>query len=114
MSNFSEAISSGDYRTSLEALRDKVASDLGEVDGCHVAPLAKQLQDILAKLDTMKPAETSKVDDLAKRRAERLGAKVPKQAEKKVVGGTGSGRTGGKRGPVPGPVAKQGSRRRAK
>lgn len=46
-------VSAGDYRASLEALRDRLAA---AIDGAsdrqlvHVAPLAKQLQDVLKTL----------------------------------------------------------------
>ena len=86
MSDFQEAIASGDYRKSLEALRDRIAADILSVDGCHTAPLAKQLADVLAKLDTLKPAEESRVDDLAARRADRRAAKPQKRAPRKVAG----------------------------
>ncbi|MGZ4524222.1 MAG: hypothetical protein ACXVXO_12530 [Mycobacteriaceae bacterium] len=48
-----EVVAGGDYRASLEAVRDRLAA---AIDGAsdrqlvHVAPLAKQLQDVLKTL----------------------------------------------------------------
>jgi hypothetical protein len=78
-----EAVQTGDRRQSLEALRDRLATELERVaeDGfcleckrgsSSVAPLAKQLSDVLARLDEM-PAEVkgTPLDELARRRADR-------------------------------------------
>jgi hypothetical protein len=46
-----------------------------------VAPLAKQLADVLAQLDSMKVPEVSTRDDLARRRtARRAAAQIPGDA----------------------------------
>ena len=68
----SHVVASGDYRASLEALRDHLAASVEVVDADKKAPLAKQLADVLDKLANL-PAEKgrSTFDDLAARRRSR-------------------------------------------
>lgn len=86
-----EVVKAGDYRASLEALRDKLAAEI-EAGSGNTAALAKQLADVLHKLADMKPPEVSKVDDLAKRRAARRSAPVSKRATGGDVSGSGGDR----------------------
>lgn len=79
----SEAAASGDRRRALEALRDRLAAEVERVadegfcveckrGSSSIAPVAKQLRDVLDALDAMPESEgSSVVDDLAARRAER-------------------------------------------
>lgn len=96
--SLAEVVKSGDYKRSLEALRDRLAgeieADKADQKGSEVASLAKQLADVLKTLAAM-PAERekSKVDDLSKRRAaRRKGAETPKRSAQRVRGGTGGNR----------------------
>ena len=78
-----EAAASGDRRRALEALRDRLAAEVERVadegfcveckrGSSSIAPVAKQLRDVLDALDAMPESEgSSVVDDLAARRAER-------------------------------------------
>ena len=67
----------GDYRTSLEALRDVLADRLMVAADdprrlIHVAPISKQLSDVLARIESLPNAERASVsDDLRARRASR-------------------------------------------
>jgi hypothetical protein len=80
-SRFAAEVSSGDRRRALVALRDQLVSAIEETEGFHVAPLAKQLADVLAQLDSMKVPEVSTRDDLARRRtARRAAAQIPGDA----------------------------------
>jgi hypothetical protein len=62
----------GDYAATLRALRNKLAD---QIDQCEqprdVAPLAARLSDVLSQLEAIKPASTSKRDELARKRAAR-------------------------------------------
>lgn len=90
--SFADEVASGDRRRALVALRDRLVAAIEETEGFHVAPLAKQLTDVLAQLDQLKEPEVSARDDLAKRRAERrAGASVSGDAGAGVVGGPGGG-----------------------
>lgn len=59
-------VSAGDYRRGLEAIRDRLAAG---IDGAsprqliHLAPLAKQLADIMRVLDEM-PDENAPADSV--------------------------------------------------
>lgn len=68
-----EAVSSGDRRKALEAIRDRLARDLVVVGAAvAIAPIAKQLCDVIRELDSLPGArKDSKSDDLASRRAAR-------------------------------------------
>lgn len=66
MSEILPVISAGDYRRSLEALRDRLASGIdgaSERQLVHLAPLAKQLAEIMRLLDEM-PDEDAPADSV--------------------------------------------------
>lgn len=72
MGDLREAVASGDRTKALLALRDELARDIENAPCSAVAPLAKQLRDVLTELETLRPKQgASKVDDLAARRAKR-------------------------------------------
>lgn len=90
LSPFAAEVASGDRRRALEALRDKLVASIEETEGFHVAPLAKQLSDVLVQLDGLKEPEVSAVDDLARRRdARRAAAQVAGDGAGGDVGGSG-------------------------
>lgn len=61
-----------DYPTQLRALRDHLVDLLEEAPPSAAAPLAKQLQEVMAKLEAVAPARTeSALDELANARANR-------------------------------------------
>jgi hypothetical protein len=63
---------SADYPTRLRALRDHLVDLLADAAPSAAAPLAKQLTDVLARLEAIAPQRTeSALDDLAKARARR-------------------------------------------
>lgn len=65
------AVASGDRREALLALRDELARRLVDADR-DAAPLARQLTIVLRDIEQLPvPGEKSRVDDLAKRRAQR-------------------------------------------
>lgn len=65
------AAASGDRRAALLALRDELARRLVDADR-DAAPLARQLTIVLREIEQLPvPGEKSRVDDLAKRRAQR-------------------------------------------
>ena len=67
------AAASGDRRAALLALRDELARRLVDADR-DAAPLARQLTIVLQQIDALPvPGEASRVDDLAKRRASKIG-----------------------------------------
>jgi hypothetical protein len=69
----SVAVRSGDRRRALTALRDRLADEAELAEGRDLAPLAKQLAEVIRELDALplgKEASTS--DALAARRAARL------------------------------------------
>ena len=69
-----EVVRTGGYRESLEALRDVLAASVDQVDAKDRAPLAKQLADVLSRLDGLpNPEEVSRLDELARHRAIRRG-----------------------------------------
>lgn len=69
-----EVVAAGDRRASLIALRDELAKRLQDADR-DVAPISRQLLLVLRELDQLPtPAEESKVDELANRRARRRAA----------------------------------------
>lgn len=71
MPPLSAAAASGDRRATLEALRAVLAASIEASDPEKVAPLAKQLRDTLAELETLPRKEQSTSDDLAARRKAR-------------------------------------------
>ena len=67
-----EVVKAGDRRASLEALRDRLAYLLETSDRDHAA-IARQLTIVLREIDELpNPAEESRVDDIAAKRAARL------------------------------------------
>ena len=67
-----EVVKGGDRRASLEALRDRLAYLLETSDRDHAA-IARQLTIVLREIDELpNPAEESRVDDIAAKRAARL------------------------------------------
>lgn len=68
-----EAVASGDRRRALTALRDRLAEEIeGSRSSMAIAPMAKQLTDVLKELDGLPiPGEVSRVDELARRAARR-------------------------------------------
>lgn len=67
-----DAVESGDRRSALEAIRDRLAEELAGADGKDAAPLARELRATLAELESLPGGkEVSAVDDLSARRAAR-------------------------------------------
>lgn len=96
-----DVVAGGDLRSALEALRDRLADEVERVaeDGfcpvckrgsSSVAPLAKQLRDVLVQLDSLAKPVGSKTDELKKRRADRQ-AGVAKRAAGSAVKRAGRG-----------------------
>ena len=75
--SLSDPLTCGDYRVSLEALRAVLADRLRVAADdprrlIHVAPISKQLSDVLARIESLPNAERASVsDDLRARRASR-------------------------------------------
>ncbi|MEU8270144.1 hypothetical protein AB0B89_23670 [Sphaerisporangium sp. NPDC049002] len=88
-----EEVASGDRRRGLEAIRDKLADELGRALGPDAARLAKELTSVMRELATVPTGrEESTVDDLAARRAHRLaGAADPEHPAAGQQRGPGSG-----------------------
>lgn len=76
----SEAVTSGNKRESLEAIRAKLAAELDGAGPREAAALAKQLTDVIEKLDAIPVAKGSVSDDLRTKRADRLAkaARLPR------------------------------------
>lgn len=55
-------------------MRDKLAADMDAAPPAVVAQIAGRLAAVLAELDGLPSLEVSKLDDLAKRRADRVAA----------------------------------------
>jgi hypothetical protein len=66
-------VAQGDRRASLEAIRDHLAKELEDAPATvAVAPIAKQLADVIRELESLPGArKDSKSDELASRRAAR-------------------------------------------
>lgn len=113
------AVRSGDNREALEAVRDKLATEIdqvGEDDRERLAPLVGRLLDVLRALDDIAAPEVSRKDELRRRREDRRAAagaasvsEPPKRSVKRGAGGGGVGEVGGAGAA---PVAGTGSRRR--
>lgn len=72
-----EAMASGDKRRALEALRDRLIEGvLAATDRklIHLAPVAKQLVDVLDRIESLEPEQGDELDDLVARRAARRAA----------------------------------------
>lgn len=67
-----DAASNGSRREALEAIRDKLATELESAEGKDAAPIAKELRAALQELDSLTDGgEASAVDDLTSRRQAR-------------------------------------------
>jgi hypothetical protein len=82
MSAFAQKVKSGDLRTSLEAMRDKLADDMEKADFNVVAQIAARLQAVLTQLDNLPSAERSDADELSERRKARGSAANAKMRAK--------------------------------
>lgn len=70
-----EIVATGDRRGSLEAIRNLLAARLPYAPPREVAPMARQLVDVIRELDELPDGEVaSVVDDLAAARAARRAA----------------------------------------
>lgn len=70
-STLSGHATAGDRRAALESLRDLLARHL-EIADRDVPALARQLREVMAELDSLpNPQETSKVDELNRKRTAR-------------------------------------------
>jgi len=68
----------GNRVATLEAMRAKLAADMDEAPATVVAQIAARLQAVLAELDELAtPTKASTLDDLEKRRADRLATAEP-------------------------------------
>lgn len=81
MAALSEAAGSGDRRRALEELRDLLAESLEAVDEKYRAPLAKQLRETIAELESLPVKGGSKVDELSQRRKRRKAGASDSAAE---------------------------------
>ena len=81
-----DGLRSPDLREALTALRDLLAQRIADADPNSTAPLARQLADVLLKLDGLPGEEQSDLDDLTRRREARR-AQVSDDSGSKVVGG---------------------------
>lgn len=75
-----------DYRSRLEAIRDRLTDELADAEGTALAAVAKQLDAILLRLESLPNAEVSKVDELKKRRDSRRAAVPDAPAGKRGSG----------------------------
>lgn len=66
-----DVVRAGDRRDSLEAIRDKLVTELERTDGFHAGPLAKELRDVIREIHSLPIPGVKRVDDLAARRARR-------------------------------------------
>lgn len=105
--HLAETVANGDLRSSLEAIRDHLATELEDGASCKAcggvlssptAQLAKQLAAVISQIDQLPTKESSAVDDLAAARASRRRASPPKSSAKGRQRGTGSDGASGKRG----------------
>lgn len=72
MGELQETVQGGDRRASLEAIRDRLATELEVAIGRDVAALSKQLSDTIRELDSLPPAKgVTRVDQLAAARKNR-------------------------------------------
>ena len=69
-----DAARSGDRRQALEAMRDKLAAEMDLAESSVVAQISGQLVRVLAELDGMPAGKATTLDDLDKRRQDRLAA----------------------------------------
>lgn len=71
--NVSEAVSSGDRRQALVALRDRLAADIDDTDTLprDRAAITKQLQSVLSEIEDLPEPETAAVTPLEAARRRR-------------------------------------------
>ena len=78
-SSLRESVSGGDRVQSLTALRDYLAGLVDDFDGHprDIAPITKQLADVIRELDGLAPAirKGTPLDELAARRSEPAGSR---------------------------------------
>jgi len=89
-----QVVAGGDYRASLEAIRDRLAAEMATAEGASLASVAKQLADVLSRLENLPSKEASALDDLAKRRTRRRKTIVGDEPAGDVERGTRGGRSG--------------------
>jgi hypothetical protein len=78
------AASSGDRRTTLIAMRDKLAADMDTAAPAVVAQVAARLQAVLAEIDGLATeGEIDLADQLAQRRLDRIAATKSAQSASK-------------------------------
>jgi hypothetical protein len=82
----------GDYETRLLALRDLLSVSLLESPAYARAALARQLVDVLGKLEALHPVEVSdRVDDIANARAARRARAASRRVAEGDAGASGDG-----------------------
>ena len=82
----------GDYEQRLLALRDLLTTSLDDCPPYSRAPLARQLVDVLARLEDLHPPEvTDRVDDLAAARAARRAKAAARREAEGNAGASGDG-----------------------
>jgi hypothetical protein len=86
MSDFTEALESGDYRRGLEALRSKLAEQMEMADPNVVPQFAARLQAVLEALAALPSVERTAVDDLVERREARRASTHASQRAKQRRG----------------------------
>jgi hypothetical protein len=86
MSDFTEALESGDHRRSLEALRSKLAEQMEQADPNVVPQYAARLQAVLSELASLPSVERTDVDDLVERRKARRASTDASQRAKQRRG----------------------------
>ena len=66
MANLMDAARSGDRRSTLEALRDKIAASIQDCEsGRDVAALSKRLMEVMGEIDALpEPADFDELEDL--------------------------------------------------
>lgn len=79
-------VSRGDFRASLEALRDRLAVAVDGAEPRELAALARQLSDVLRLLASLPGEEQSELDDLASKREKRRAAVQERPATGSVGG----------------------------
>jgi len=77
MPDLATVVKGGDLRKSLEALRDDLAQAMDDANPAIKAQLAGRLQAVLTQLADMPTTQGSALDDLAKRRADRVSDAKP-------------------------------------
>lgn len=91
MAKLLKTVESGDRAKSLEQLRDFLAARLEMAEDDRViAPLAKQLAEVMRELEQIKPAQVTVVDDLQRQREKRRKAALSKRPASCQQRGSGS------------------------